>query len=618
MGTKTALKNLYQRLSMKAKESRIGKKVSSIAKTGFHSVTRTTRAIFPRKKAANDSYLKQKQTVNGFSRNQLIHFVEEKYSQFKNKLSQWQPISDSIKISAEQLKNKGRETTRNIQQKYRQIQIINFLKSKLSRFNNTTTKFSLADIVDASHYQSIRVSDNSIYHSIPAKTEELNRSSQKESAPPEREQQNNYQPFRPPVENQTQSQNRETMGEAPAPATINHHLEESANANSLDNNQDQHIAMPIKLSQANTGAWKKIGSGNFGIVYKVEVTDPRLKAELKKLLLFSGNINDPCFLAVKRPRNPNDPEFVKECKTTEDLRAFSQAYEEKNQQKCNYSHGTTALCEENNLSTMSIISQFEEGGAADSYFKALKKSPIQNRERPIANVLLSTFADIMQSMQQMHSAGYLHLDIAARNILIGNGTAKLADYGLSKKIGANLDDTIRISDPSDATTNEMPLRWADAIRLAGQGADRASDLYSLKVTFIELLAIASGIDFKSKVCNASSAVQHAIQTRDHGNNTSLTWMRGNLEFCLNEKISKNPNDKDSLQILALLQAFTPFLIWDDRPEFKHKASEHLTHAYYTFHHAFHDANAALAALQNNETKNNVFHMQTPRTNATHR
>jgi len=86
---------------------------------------------------------------------------------------------------------------------------------------------------------------------------------------------------------------------------------------------------------------------------------------------------------------------------------------------------------------------------------------------------------IGSALAAAHRAGMIHRDIKPANVLVAaDGEAKLADFGLAKRLGASFDASVTLSGTPAFMAPEL---------FAGDRASRESDIYAMGVTFFNLL-----------------------------------------------------------------------------------------------------------------------------------
>ena len=116
--------------------------------------------------------------------------------------------------------------------------------------------------------------------------------------------------------------------------------------------------------------------------------------------------------------------------------------------------------------------------------------------------LLRTYTrSIVEGIEYLHSQGIVHCDIKGKNILVGNGSVKLTDFGSSKCVGDAIDsDVVSCA----AKVNGTPLWMApEVVRQVEQGP--ASDIWSLGCTVVEM---ATGRAPWSNFANHFAALYH--------------------------------------------------------------------------------------------------------------
>mmetsp|Transcript_27683 Transcript_27683/g.53817 ORF Transcript_27683/g.53817 Transcript_27683/m.53817 type:complete len:1255 (-) Transcript_27683:248-4012(-) len=88
--------------------------------------------------------------------------------------------------------------------------------------------------------------------------------------------------------------------------------------------------------------------------------------------------------------------------------------------------------------------------------------------------------DICGGLQHIHSKGFLHRDLACRNLLMkADGTVVIADYGLSRKVDVNEESYYM-------KNSKFPWAWTAPETLENKKFTRESDIWSLGVTIWEI------------------------------------------------------------------------------------------------------------------------------------
>ena len=111
--------------------------------------------------------------------------------------------------------------------------------------------------------------------------------------------------------------------------------------------------------------------------------------------------------------------------------------------------------------------------------------------------ILGTVIEICAALEAAHSAGIIHRDIKPSNIvLMGHGAAKLLDFGVAKRIGAELgSQTSSLSAPTTVNFDDGLTGIGSAIgtvaymspeQATGQHVDTRSDLFSLGSVLYEM------------------------------------------------------------------------------------------------------------------------------------
>lgn len=98
----------------------------------------------------------------------------------------------------------------------------------------------------------------------------------------------------------------------------------------------------------------------------------------------------------------------------------------------------------------------------------------------ISEKAVPLFIQILQGMSHAHQNGIVHRDIKPANILVGSdGTIKITDFGIAKVLGATM---------GTAGMKMGTIYYMSPEQMEGEEIDERSDIYSLGMTFYEMLA----------------------------------------------------------------------------------------------------------------------------------
>ncbi|RJP89139.1 MAG: serine/threonine protein kinase [Desulfobacteraceae bacterium] len=119
-----------------------------------------------------------------------------------------------------------------------------------------------------------------------------------------------------------------------------------------------------------------------------------------------------------------------------------------------------------------IIMEYLEGGDLKQNIK---------RTLPVSQTL-AIMRQIASALAHAHDKGFIHRDIKSQNIMFrGDGTAVLTDFGIVKDLAADTGYTM------DGTSIGTPHYMSPEQAQGAGGIDWRTDLYSLGVTFYEML-----------------------------------------------------------------------------------------------------------------------------------
>jgi predicted ATPase/tRNA A-37 threonylcarbamoyl transferase component Bud32 len=143
-----------------------------------------------------------------------------------------------------------------------------------------------------------------------------------------------------------------------------------------------------------------------------------------------------------------------------------------------------------NLRHPNILPLFDSGeGAGLVYYvmpfidgETLRDRLNRDTQLPIADAL--RIADeVGDALQYAHSRGVVHRDIKPENILLENGHAVVADFGIAQAVRESTDDKLTMTGMSIGTPHYMSPEQA-----TGEQVDARTDLYALGCMLYEMLA----------------------------------------------------------------------------------------------------------------------------------
>jgi predicted ATPase len=143
-----------------------------------------------------------------------------------------------------------------------------------------------------------------------------------------------------------------------------------------------------------------------------------------------------------------------------------------------------------NLRHPNILPLFDSGDVADCLFyvmpyiegESLRDRLTRETQLPIADAL--RIADeVADALSYAHARGVIHRDIKPENILLENGHAVVADFGIAHAVNASGDEKLTMTGMALGTPHYMsPEQWS------GETVDARSDLYALGCLVYEMLA----------------------------------------------------------------------------------------------------------------------------------
>ena len=141
------------------------------------------------------------------------------------------------------------------------------------------------------------------------------------------------------------------------------------------------------------------------------------------------------------------------------------------------------LSHPNIVSVYGFVQEKDVLGIAMEYIEGdTLESLIKNNGRIEFSYALELMEQILNGIESAHNQGFIHRDLKPSNIILDlNGNAKIMDFGISKSI-----DELKTITQHNARPGT--LLYMSPEQLSGNSITIKSDLYSLAVTFYEMLS----------------------------------------------------------------------------------------------------------------------------------
>lgn len=200
-----------------------------------------------------------------------------------------------------------------------------------------------------------------------------------------------------------------------------------------------------------------IGEGGMGIVYKA--VDLKLER----------------FVAIKilNASKPPNPQFIERFKR-----------EARNQAKLNHTNIIPVYGFTDVDNTLGIVMEYIEGETIEDILRREEKLDLM--------FSLDVMHQVLSGVAFAHQKGFIHRDLKPSNIIISNeGIAKIMDFGISKSINDTKDIT-------KAGTKIGTIFYMSPEQIRGKPPTMQSDLYSLGITFYEMLCGKTPFDYPTE------------------------------------------------------------------------------------------------------------------------
>lgn len=167
--------------------------------------------------------------------------------------------------------------------------------------------------------------------------------------------------------------------------------------------------------------------------------------------------------------------------------------------------------------------------------------------------------NVYKGLQTLHALGYVHLDLAARNVLMtetdysiddGKPTTyhgEICDFGYAQKLDQN-------GEAFDST-QLIPLILCSANRLKGGTLTIDEDLYAYRLLFLETIALSTGHTLRDLFPKSESISDQGIAQWIIRTNDNITVLLNLYERALAMTLSPTLNE----ELITLLQQFKDYI-----------------------------------------------------------
>jgi len=202
-----------------------------------------------------------------------------------------------------------------------------------------------------------------------------------------------------------------------------------------------------------------------------------------------------------------------------------------------------------------IVLQFCDGGSLLSRLYGRKPgTPLLS-----SSEMQSIALDIARGLNHLHFARLVHRDVAARNVLLHRGVAKLTDMGMARDsieaggddgLGPNGEPVANYFQQTKSTTG--PLKWMAHEQLTSRSVSFKADVYAYGIVLYEMYACEapwaglSAIEAAAKVIGGAT---HKIAPR----------APALVAACMVAAFRQDPHDRPSMRqvVAAIVEAYGP-------------------------------------------------------------
>lgn len=252
----------------------------------------------------------------------------------------------------------------------------------------------------------------------------------------------------------------------------------------------------------------QIGSGSFGVVYKIQHKQSKQFFVLK----VAKEMNEQTLKEANILRTLNHPNIVRyiECYYNKDNRTFN------------------------------IIMEYCDGGNLQELIDKHKKSKQYIDENTIKQIAIK----ILTALDHIHRKNIMHRDLKPANIFLNkNGDVKIGDFGLAKKLEASYAHSIAGSF----------LYMAPEIMDNAKGYNNKTDIWSFGIILYEMITNTLPFDDDFSLVNLINKIKTGNYNRIQ-RNIDINLIRL-CDMCLNKNYKLRPDARQALDVLLKFGGF---------------------------------------------------------------
>ncbi len=285
-----------------------------------------------------------------------------------------------------------------------------------------------------------------------------------------------------------------------------------------------------------------IGEGGMGVVYKA------IDLKLER------------YVAIKilNTSKPPNPQFIERFKR-----------EARNQAKLNHTNIIPVYGFTDEENTLGIVMEYIEGETIEDILRRENKIDL--------HFTLDVMRQVLSGVAFAHQKGFIHRDLKPSNIIISTeGIAKIMDFGISKSINDTKDIT-------KAGTKIGTIFYMSPEQIKGKPPTTQSDLYSLGITFYEMLAGKTPFDLPTEF----EIMEAHIKKMPAPLSSHIPDIPPEIDRIISKALEKSTQKRyqTAEEFLEDIEAFFEDLAMMVEPE-EHEAQEFYKHRRKLPHHFF--------------------------------